>query len=64
MVYVDKIESLNEKWTEDIACGQLEKYQCPNGWSQKEMDDYLYRITIASYHIKYRTPIPGYSNIF
>lgn len=64
MVYVDKPEKLSKRWAEELNYSQLEKRQRPDGWSQRELDDYLYRIAVANYHIKYRTPTAGYSNLF
>ncbi|KAJ6635982.1 Obscurin, partial [Pseudolycoriella hygida] len=39
----------------DRISRQLESHLRPNGWSQRNLDDYLYRLSVANYHIKYRT---------
>ncbi|XP_037027365.1 contactin-4-like [Bradysia coprophila] len=65
MVYVETPENLKRVWSRDVALSQLEKCRCPDGWSQREMDNHMYRINLANYHMKYRTPFgPGYTNLF
>ncbi len=64
MVYVDKIENLKKVWTEDVAHSRLQRRQCPDGWTQREMDNQMYRVMLANYHMKHRIPFEGYTNLF
>lgn len=63
--YPNEFLSDNE-WTAGEAQirRDLERRQRPYGWSQKDMDDFMYRVSVANYHIKYRTPISEYYNLF
>lgn len=45
-------------------CRQLGRRECPYEWSQREMDDFLYRVSVANYHIKHRNQSDEYKNLF
>lgn len=64
MVYVDKAENLKKKWSDEVAGRKLEKGECPDGWNDREMQNYMYRLKLANYHMKHRTESAGYYNLF
>lgn len=72
-VYIDRpLARLPYEFLRDNECSedltrirrQLERRQCPDDWSERERDDFLYRVAVANYHIKYRTPWANYSDLF
>lgn len=39
----------DDEWSEELTRirRQLSRRQCPEGWTEREMDEFLYKVTIA-----------------